>query len=456
MRKSQKTQAEDMISLLWQAHDEIKKFIETGKTEDAVALLAQCQDGAIQLGNLIERTEGEGFATIGMLEHYCELIYQIHEELIQDTAVSTDKNSINKLFKNLRKELIRIENSVKNDIKVRIEAVFLPYKASMWDSLESVWKAAHEDPNCDDYVISIPYYDKNPDGSFREMHYEGNLYPDYVPITPYETFDFAAHQPDMIFIHNPYDEYNHVTSVHPFCYSKNLKQFTDQLVYIPYYILEERDPDDAESVEKIEHFCNVPAVVYADKVIVQSENMRKIYINTMVKLLGNTMGDKSYWEQKILGLGSPKVDKVLNTRKEDLEIPEEWLKIIQKPDGSYKNIIFYNTSINGLLKHEEKMLAKMQAVFKIFRENKEEVALLWRPHPLIESTISSMRPRLWEMYEQIVKQYIEEGWGIYDDTADLNRAIALCDAYYGDRSSVVQLCQEAGKPVMLQNVDVIA
>lgn len=454
MRKLHKTQAEDMISLLWQAHGEIKKFIETGKMEDALALLRQCQESAIELGNLIERTEGEGFITIGMLERYCELVYNIHETLIQSQSVSADINSINKLFKNLRKELIRIENSLKNDIKVRIEAVFLPYKVSMWDSLESVWKAAHEAPDCDDYVIPIPYYDKNPDGSFREMHYEGNLYPDYVPITSYETFDFAAHRPDVIFIHNPYDEYNHVTSVHPFCYSKNLKQFTDKLVYIPYFVLEEIDPDDEKRVEKIEHFCNLPAVVYADKVIVQSENMRKIYINTMMKLLGNTMGDRSYWEQKILGLGSPKIDKVLNTKKEDLEMPEDWLKVIQKPDGSYKKIIFYNTSINGLLKHEEKMLTKMKDVFKIFKENKEEVALLWRPHPLIESTISSMRPRLWEMYEQIVKQYIEEGWGIYDNTADLNRAIALCDAYYGDGSSVVQLCQMVGKLVMLQNVDV--
>lgn len=450
MRKSQKTQAEDMISLLWQAHDEIKKFIETGKTEDAVTLLAQCQDGAIQMGNLIERTEGEGFVIIGMLEHYCELIYQIHEELIQEQSVSVDINSINKLFKNLRKELIRIENSLKYDIKVRIEAVFLPYKASMWDSLESVWIAAHEDPDCDDYVIPIPYYDKNPDGSFREMHYEGNLYPDYVPITPYETFDFAAHRPDMIFIHNPYDEYNHVTSVHPFCYSKNLKQFTEQLVYIPYYILGERDPDDKESVAKIEHFCNVPAVVYADKVIVQSENMRKIYINTMMKLLGNTMGDRSYWEQKILGLGSPKVDKVLNTKKEDLEIPEEWLKFIRKSDGSFKKIIFYNTSVSALLQHNQQMLAKMEDVFRFFDRNRDDIALLWRPHPLIKATIESMRPQLWEAYAKLEQRYRSEGWGIYDDTPDLNRAVALSDAYYGDASSVTQLFRQVGKQHVIQ------
>ena len=151
----------------------------------------------------------------------------------------------------------------------------------MWDSLESVWKAAEEDEDCDVYVIPIPYYDKNPDGSFREMHYEGEQYPDYVPVTWYEDYDFGEHQPDVIFIHNPYDECNYVTSVHPFFYSKNIKRFTEKLVYIPYFILEEPEPEDEEAVKNIAHFCTLPGVIYADRVVVQSEKMRQIYIKVM-------------------------------------------------------------------------------------------------------------------------------------------------------------------------------
>ena len=62
---------------------------------------------------------------------------------------------------------------------------------------------------------------------------------------------------------------------------------------------------------------------------------------------------------------------------------------------------------------------------------------------------------LWLQYVQLEEQYKAEGWGIYDDSAELNRAIALCDAYYGDGSSLVQLCQKAGKPIMIQNVEII-
>ena len=445
MRKTQKKQAEDFVILLGQAHDEIKKILEIKNYEQAMELLVQCQEVAIKLGELIERAEGESFVTISLLEDYCELVYQIHEKIGQNQSINP-----NKVYKNLDKLLRRIESSVKNDIKVRREVVFLPYKASMWDSLESVWKAAKEDEKCDAYVIPIPYFDKNPDKSFGEMHYEGEQYPEYVPITWYEDYNFAERKPDMIFIHNPYDECNHVTSVHPFFYAKNLKQYTEQLVYIPYFVLGEISPDNQLSVERMSHFCTVPGVIHANKVIVQSEEMRQIYINVMTELAGNNT--RTYWENKILGIGSPKIDKVLNTKKEDLEIPEEWLKIIKKPDGSWKKIIFYNTSITAFLRYREKMLKKIWSVFQIFEENQDEVALLWRPHPLMGATIESMHPQLRKEYQKIVEEYKNAGWGIYDDTADLDRAIVLSDGYYGDLSSVVQLCRKAGKLVMIQNV----
>ena len=93
-------------------------------------------------------------------------------------------------------------------------------------------------------------------------------------------------------------------------------------------------------------------------------------------------------------------------------------------------------------------------MLQTFKENQEQITLLWRPHPLIKATIQAMRPALWERYEKLVQCYRKEGWGIYDDTADLDRAIKLSDAYYGDPSSVIQLCKKVGLPAMIQNVDV--
>lgn len=448
MRRSQKMQIEDTLKLLDKAHCAVRKAIETGNKEIALTLLEQCQDSAIQMGSLIEETEGEGVATVRILEYYCEQIYQIYELIQHQQSINTSK-----MYKDLQREWRRIGDSVKNDIKVKTVAVFLPYKASMWDSLESVWQAADADPYCDTYVVPIPYFDKNPDGSFREMHYEGDEYPDYVPIVSWKEFDLALEHPDMIFIHNPYDEFNFITSVPPAYYSKELRKHTDELVYIPYFVLGEIEPDNKEDVENIEHFCMVPGVVNADKVIVQSDKMRQIYIDIMSKAMGEDT--RKIWEKKVLGLGSPKIDKVLNIQSEKINIPDEWMRIIEKPDGSWKKIIFYNTSVSALLQYNERMLQKLEDVFSVFKENKDELALLWRPHPLMKATIESMRPRLWTEYDKLVTKYQEEGWGIYDDSADVDRAIVISDAYYGDYSSIVQMYWETGKPIMIQKVEVL-
>lgn len=455
MRKAQKQEILEIVQTLHQAHDEVKKYIETNNIQPALDMLGQCQECAISIGTAIENFEGEGFITVSYIEEYCDVLYKSHEALNTDVS----PNSI-KIYKNLKKQLLKIENSIKNDIRVRKEVAFFPYKASMWDSLESIYLAAKEDPDCDAYCVPIPYYDRNPDRSLGQMHYEGREYPKNIEVIDWQTYNFEERKPDVIYIHNPYDDWNLVTCVHPRYFSSNLKKYTDKLVYVPYFVLGEIEPDDQETIDKMKHFVWTPGVINADKVIVQSEKMKQIYVNEYLKaaqangLQGKHI-DRKYLEEKFLGLGSPKFDKVQNTKKEDLEIPEDWLKIIEKPDGSWKKIIFYNTSIAALLEYNEKMLVKMKDVFRIFKENKDEVALLWRPHPLIKTTVSAMRPQLWMEYEKIVKQYKEEGWGIYDDSSDMDRAVVLSDAYYGDGSSVVQVYQELNKFFMIQNIDIL-
>ena len=303
MRNFQKKQCLETIEVLSEAHGEIVKLIENKRVQGAAELMEQCQQGAIGIGTLVDSTEGEGTETVRCLEEYCEVLYQFCEKLLEGASVNTWQ-----MQKKLRKLLVRVENSINHEIRIQREVVFLPYKASMWDSLESVWKAADEDPDCRALVIPIPYYDKNPDGSFGELHYEIAQYPEEVPVMGYESYDFEARHPDVIFIHNPYDEGNFVTSVPPFFYSKNLKQFTDKLVYIPYFILAEIDPSDKEAVEGMEHFVTTAGVMNADRVVVQSEAMRQIYVDVLTRHTDESL--RPTWEKKILGLGSPKVDRV--------------------------------------------------------------------------------------------------------------------------------------------------
>lgn len=147
-------------------------------------MLVQCQDVAIQIGTSLEAIGEQYAAIVKLLEDYCENIYRMSISL-------TDEKACRRLAEKVRRQLTELQNKIRYEMpEDRKEVVFLPYKASMWDSLESVWKAAAADIDCNAYVIPIPYYDKNPDGSFGQMHYEGDQYPDYVPITSYKEYNF--------------------------------------------------------------------------------------------------------------------------------------------------------------------------------------------------------------------------------------------------------------------------
>lgn len=453
MSKMVRKQLLQAIELLEKGTNQVGKLIADCRSEDCIELLTDCQDLAIAIGTRIEKLRGEGTATVSGLEEYCENIYMVGEQLQGQDPLEEDADSVAILTDSLQ----LVKKIFEEEFPDKREVVFLPYKASMWDSLESVWKAADADPECDAYVLPIPYYTLDGQHNFKDFCYEGNQYPDYVPVTDYREYDLKLHHPDVIYVHNPYDEFNTVTSVSPEFYLKKIKDYTEKLVYIPYFVLPEIRPSNQASADSMSHFCFLPGTMYADQVILQSENMRQIYINEFIKAAEkqNIKVNKAEAENKFLGLGSPKFDKVVNVRKEDVTMPKEWLRIIQKPDGTYKKVIFYNTSISSLLNSGERMFLKMKNVFKQFKEKQEQVTLLWRPHPLMKDTLESMLPDLVKEYQQIVEEYKEEGWGIYDDTPDLDRAIAISDAYYGDGSSVVQLCQKVGMPIMIQNVGIL-
>lgn len=159
--------------------------------------------------------------------------------------------------------------------------------------------------------------------------------------------------------------------------------------------------------------------------------------------------------EKFLPLGSPKFDKIWNTSCEMENLPENWRKNIQRPDGSRKKIIFYNLSIGAFLQHPEQMLKKVDRVFSFFKERRDDTVLLWRPHPLLMGTIDSMTPWLRDEYMQRIRNFKEEGWGIYDETPDPNLAMALSDGYYGDPSSLLVTYRETGKPILLQDADIL-
>ncbi len=374
-------------------------------------LLAECQNAALSIGNSLE--EEKETECIPLLESYCEDLFQL-----------TEKDGIEKKeIDNLNRSIQEVQKNVQSLLSKYL-IVFLPYKVQMWDSLESIWRAFDEDDNCESVVVPIPYGKRNLETQEWEPNYEGALYPDYVPVTYFGDFDIKKQDPDIVFIHNPFDKYNYVVSVDPKYYSYELKKYVRCLVYVPYYVT-------TGALSK--HSRNSSVNFHMDYMICQSEFTKELCKNEV------------YYE-KMLPFGSPKFDRVHWLMNQNNLIPVEWKERLKG-----KKILMLNTSINCFLEQREVMFQKLLDVFKWAKQRKD-IALIYRPHPLLESTIRAMHPDLIEQYETMMTYFNKENVGILDQTADISRIVALSDAYIGEfESSVCNLFLVAKKPVFVLN-----
>lgn len=302
---------------------------------------------------------------------------------------------------------------------IHYEIVFLPYKYAMWDCMESVWLAAKADPNCECHVVPIPYYDRRADESFGTMHYEGQLFPAEVQAVDYRSYDLAARRPDVVYIHNPYDEYNRVTSIDPRFYSHELKKYTDMLVYIPYYVTGPQNSDRVVFYSAYHH---------ADYCVAQSEEMKRGYLYAGLP------------EQKILTLGSPKFDRIIN--HPTTEIPEQWRV---KLHGQTAFLV--NTSLVDLLAHNERWLVSIQSLLQSVL-NISGCAVIWRPHPLMEATLQSMRPQQLPFYQKMKEELLKHAHFVMDQSGDFLQAFDASDALISDTGSLQWLYGATGKPVL--------
>lgn len=450
MRKWQQEQLIEIMESLDKLHQSIQKPIKNKDYKTVSEILTDCQESAISVGTIIEEIEGEDCITVRYLEEYCETLYSISQRFVQPSVHTSDWESED-ASRLLHSEIERIKKSLTEDVVIRKEVVFLPYKASMWDSLESIYFTAKEDPMCEAYVIPIPYYDKNPDGSFGKIHYEGEDFPEDIPITSWQEFSIEENRPDVIFVHNPYDNWNLATSVYPQFYCRELKKHTDELVYVPYFVLHEIKLDNRFEVDKIKHFASIPGVIYADKIIVQSEEMKKIYVTEFIawakeqKLTGKYT-DETYQNNRILGMGSPKFDKLFSDGAK--RIPIQWEAKIANSEGR-KKVIFFNTNFSLILNNNDYFVENLKRIERIFERYSKEYVVIWREHPLTYETIKSMCPQILEGYLEFKECFIENDWVIMDETPEWHQAVAVSDCYYGAGGSLSALYLATKKPIMI-------
>lgn len=151
MRNYIKNSLLDLVETLKELCGEILREYESRHEEYMLELLEQGQQAAISMGETIEKFEGEGTEAVASLEIFCDHMYQMSEATIGALSISKERKLLDKLLLNIR-------NGIQH-LPVTYEVVFFPYKASMWDCMESIYLAASRDIDCHVSVVPIPYFD---------------------------------------------------------------------------------------------------------------------------------------------------------------------------------------------------------------------------------------------------------------------------------------------------------
>ncbi len=402
MRNHIKQQVLELLETMFQMHSVL---------DDNPEYIELCNQAS---KSIIATLNGDYISIMKLLEDYQ---LQLKEIKSNDDSSLQQIEELNERVAMCYGEIEGIENTY--------HIVFFPYSAAMWDCLESIYFESIKDSRCICSVVPIPYYTYDCISRSWIYVYEGDKFPHNVPIIHYKDYDLEKNKPDVGYIHNPYDDDNLVTRVEETYFSFNLKKYVNTLVYVPYYLR-------ANNAVLPYHRFWESAYPHVDYIIKRNEWLKEMLRETP-------------FYEKVLALGSPKVDRILQLQKQGVEIPQEWAEVV-----SDRPVLMVNLTIGSLLNYGEIVFEKLIKVFE--KAKKQNIAVVFRPHPLLSSTIDAMRPNVKSLYQEFLDTFLNSEIGILDKTADVTKTVVLCDGYIGcPASSMVHLFDVAKKPIY--NID---
>ncbi len=429
--KSLRDRCYEMADTIRHAHEQIQVYCDKGDGVTAGRLLEGCQNLAISLGTLIEEKLKNSEAAVHMLENYCELLYEISSEYkgedsikVLDGAVDRFLSVLDELFNTKKKEIL-----------------FIPCRAEWWDTMEPEWKRQISDPMNDVYVMPVPYMIKGIISGHGEKNDDTGLFPNYVSLTGIADYDIEKRHPDVIYINNPYDGWSREFTVPDFFFSDKIREYTDELIYIPCFDVDSPVSDDDKISTALKTFIEQPAVYYADKVIVKTKKLKELYIKILSEITGKDTTE--YWEDKLIISSENETDVESDKRLRNYS--PSWQGKIEN-----KKILLYYVSVAFLMQYGMKGIDKIRESVRTISEAGDKIICLFSHDEVIIDNISG---ELKEKWKELIVELKENANIIYDDNHKLDEFIGCLDGYYGSPGVLAHKCAEAGIPVMLMAIN---
>ncbi|MCR5128373.1 MAG: hypothetical protein K6B69_09765, partial [Lachnospiraceae bacterium] len=278
-------------------------------------------------------------------------------------------------------------------------------------------------------------------------------YPEDIELKDYREYHIREQHPDVIYTQNAYDRYNYSYVLPEEYYTSELAKYTEELVYVPGFCIGSCDPEDAKLYKTADYFVKIPGLLHADRIILESEEVRQFYIQNLLEFCGGDTRD--LWEKKLEVSQDPCCMEDKKYSEQEAGGLAEWCKLLYDKNGKKRRIILYQNTISSFARQPERMLEKLRRVLEVFYDNRADIALIWRPHVNMFAAMELLDREIWLEYRRIVDEFRMAGWGILDETWDATLAERLADAYYGDPDLAVLHFGNNGKPVMIlsKNVD---
>ena len=295
---------------------------------------------------------------------------------------------MNEVGKAITNKLIEIHGS--RDFTIG----FLPYKRSMWNSMESVYQECLKS-DAVACILPLPYY-LMPE---KKVVCELDLFPaNALDISMLKKISF-----DYLVIHYPYDGNNKVTSMLPEYYTAQLRNY-GKIIFIPYSCT----PGIFTRLHS--------GLANIDYAFLRSEEECKAFIAEW-KAHGVDFTDR------VFGYGSPKMDAIEKCSRGSATLVVNSL-------GPYLNAPF----------------VKLQAYqHVIINEIGRGRKVIFRPHPLLRQTIKSMRPDTEAEYNKFIAWCESRDNVRIDESEDLEGALSSADYLISDPSSVLEMWMSTGR-----------
>ena len=314
---------------------------------------------------------------------------------------------MNEIGRKITDKLIEIHGSTDFSI------AFLPYKRSMWNSMQSVYeecKAAGVEVHC--MPIEYICFKENKRVDYIATDY--NLFGDIA-----EPIDSLEHA-DYIAIQYPYDNENFVTSMFPQYYTKALKEkYNAKIIYLPYGTgMGQR------------HFSLHAGCRDIDYAFMEDQANADLFVSLWKENGVDFTG-------RVFALGSAKLDMARDLPR---ITPPEWYETLHD-----RKVVLITTSLGPFI-HDP--VRKIELYEKHVREEaaKPMQAVIFRPHPLMWNTIRSLLPTLENKYIQMLATIRDTKHVKVDNSEYLERAMAASDYLITDPSSVLDMWIATGKP----------